>query len=131
METVIASACSCGVTCRWHGRPTPKSKAIKDLEARGVKVLPICPEMAGGLKCPRPPVKTIKGRVFETDPETRSRIGREKTITFRRGAAAAVKMAKEHGVTRAFMFRMSPSCAVGGITGKALKVAGIEVIPIW
>jgi len=130
-EIVVASACCCGITCRWHGRPTRKSKAIRELEKSGVQVWPVCPEMLGGLPCPRPPVKSKGGRIFETDPETRTEIGREITHIFTAGAILAKQVAVQVGAERAFMMKMSPSCAPNGIAGRIFREAGIEVVPIW
>ncbi len=130
-KTVIASACLCGETCRWHAKPGRTSATIRRLEAEGVRVVPVCPEMLGGLPCPRPPVRSIRGRVYETDPETRTHIGTERTAEFTVGAQVTVDVARMHRAKEAYMFRMSPSCALGGIAGKELRAAGITVIPCW
>jgi len=130
-ETVLASACSCGETCRWHGRRTYKTRAIRDLEAAGIQVIPVCPEMLGGLTCPRPPVKSRRGRVFETDPETRSVLGPERTAEFQAGAEATLEIAVAAGARKAYLCRNSPSCAPSGIAGKHLAAHGIEIVPIW
>jgi uncharacterized protein YbbK (DUF523 family) len=131
LEIVLASACLCGVTCRWHGKRSYKTRTIRELEAAGRFVIPICPEMLGGLPCPRPPVKTKRGRVFETDPETRSTFGPERTAEFQAGAAAALRLARSIGARRAYFCRNSPSCAPSGIAGRLLAANGIEVFPIW
>jgi uncharacterized protein YbbK (DUF523 family) len=129
--TVLASACCYGLRCRWHGRRAGKSRALRDLEARGVTIIPACPEMLGGLPCPREPVRTIRGRVYATDAQTRSRQGQELTAAFHRGAEACLDLARRHGIADAYLFRLSPSCAPGGITGKLLQAGGITVHPIW
>lgn len=130
-ETVVASACCCGITCRWNGRKTYKSKVIRELESEGIQVIPVCPEMLGGLPCPRPPVKTIKGRVFATDPETRTLVGEDLTEAFMRGAQEALRVTKEVGAKKAYFLKNSPSCAPDGITGKLFKLSGFQVMPIW
>ncbi len=128
---VVASACLCGVICRWHGGKTSKPKIIRQLEAAGVEVIPVCPETLAGLPTPRPPVKTKKGRVYETDRETRSRFGPELTEKFREGGRKALEIAQAAGVRRAYLCKTSPSCAVSGIAGKMFVEAGIEVISLW
>jgi uncharacterized protein YbbK (DUF523 family) len=130
MKTVLASACCCGETCRWHGKKTYKSKILRELEQKGVKVIPVCPEMLGGLPCPRPPVRSIKGRVFVTDPETRTMVGKELTDIFTEGAKKALRIAKRYEVKTVYFFGRSPSCAPRGIAGKIFTNAGIKVIPI-
>ena len=130
-RTVVASACCCGITCRWHGQPNRKSKAIRDLEAAGVRVIPVCPEILGDLPCPRPPVKTRKGRVYQTDPETRSAYGREVTAEFRAGARVALGVAMGYDADTAYFQCRSPSCALNGIAGRMFREYGMHVIPIW
>ena len=129
--SVIASACLCGETCRWHGKRSYKTKAIRELEESGVRVVPVCPEMLGGLPCPRPPVKTKKGHVFETDLETRSTFGTERTAEFQAGAHAALLIAISCGAKRAYFCKNSPSCAPTGIAGRHLAANGIEIVPLW
>jgi uncharacterized protein YbbK (DUF523 family) len=106
-------------------------KVIRELEAAGIEVIPVCPEVLGGLPVPRPPVKTRKGRVYETDAGTRTAIGRELTAEFQAGARKALEIAIEAGAKRAYFFMLSPSCAVNGIAGKIFAAAGIEVIPTF
>jgi uncharacterized protein YbbK (DUF523 family) len=130
-KSVLASACLCGITCRWHGRRSYKTRAIRELEAAGVQVVPVCPEMLGGLPCPRPPVKSRRGHVFETDPETRTAFGAERTAEFQAGAEAALSLATAHGCREAYLCRNSPSCAPSGIEGRIIASAGITVIPCW
>lgn len=130
-KTAVASACLCGVTCRWHGRKSYKTKVIRDLEAAGTRVIAICPEMLAGLGCPRPPVRTIKGQVYETDPETRTEIGRERTAEFEAGATAAVLIAIGAGAKEAYFCQTSPSCSPTGIAGRKFRDNGIDVKPCW
>jgi uncharacterized protein YbbK (DUF523 family) len=129
-KTVVASACCLGERCRWHGRKAGTSSALRELLKQGIRVIPVCPEMLGGLPCPRPPVRQIKGRIYETD-EARQKIGRDLTEVFRKGARRALKIAQEAGAQEAYLFKLSPSCAVSGVAGKIFREAGMEVIPIW
>lgn len=96
-----------------------------------MRVIPVCPEMLGGLPCPRPPVKMRRGRVYETDAETRSRLGTERTAEFTVGAQVALDVARMFRAREAYLFKLSPSCAWGGITGKLFRSEGIKVIPVW
>lgn len=130
-KTVVASACLCGETCRWHGRACSVSSTVRRLEADGIRVIPACPEMLGGLPCPRPPVKMRQGRVYETDAETRSTLGTERTAEFTVGAQVALDVARMYRAREAYLFRLSPSCALGGITGKLFRASGITVHPTW
>jgi purine-nucleoside phosphorylase len=131
LKTVVASACCCGIVCRWHGRRVPKSRILRELEATGVAVVPVCPEMLAGMGCPRPPLKSKRRRIYETDVETRSTLGPERTADLERGAAAAVGIALAHGAEVAYLQRSSPSCAPTGVAGRAFRAAGFAVVPIW
>ena len=127
---VVASACLCGVNCRWHGRRRGKIKVIRELEEAGIEVIPVCPETLAGLSVPRAPVKTIKGRVYVTDAETRTEVGVELTEVFKAGASKALQIARNAGALKAYFFMYSPSCSPSGIAGKIFKAAGIQVIPV-
>lgn len=130
-KIVVASACRCGERCLWDGTVRSKTTQIRELEASGIAVVPICPEMLAGLRCPRSPVRRSRGRVYETDVLTRTRLGRDITHIFEAGAAAALRCAKRAGATEAYLQRFSPSCAPTGITGKLFREHDIKVIPIW
>jgi uncharacterized protein YbbK (DUF523 family) len=129
---VLASACLCGQRCRWHGKPTSKHPRVRALERSGETVVPICPEMLGGLPCPRPPVTRRRGRLYQTDAETRTLRGRDVTAAFERGAAEAVRIARETGATEAYLCMRSPSCDPdGGVTARALAAAGLKLYGLF
>ena len=133
MKTVLVSACLLGDPCRWHGRAVSPSPYVrKFLKANpGVTIIPVCPEQLGGLPTPRPPVKTIRGRVYETcddKAERRNVTGAEVTDAFVAGAEATLAIAQEHNCNHAILCRNSPSCARNGITGKMLVANGINAV---
>ena len=100
-------------------------------EHLGVEIVPVCPEQLGGLPTPRPAVKCVKGRIYETCPEKERRhavTGKEVTEAFQRGAEATLALAKDHGCPLAILCRSSPSCARNGMTGRLLVASGIEVL---
>lgn len=129
-EIVVASACCCGIRCRWHGKRVPKSKVIRQLEQDGVCIVPVCPEMLGGLDCPRPPVRRKGQQVFITD-ETRTQYLDDVTAAFELGTTRCLEIAQVVGAERAFLLRSSPSCDVHGITGRAFRDSGLQVVPTW
>ena len=136
MKTILVSACLLGTRCRWHGRKiTPSKNVQRFLENHpGVKIIPVCPEELGGLPTPRPPVKTVRGRVYETVPEKENRknvTGPEVTDAFVAGAEATLAIANEHKCKLALLCSRSPSCAKTGITGKLLTQNGIEIINMF
>lgn len=134
IEKVLVSACLLGVRCRWHGRCAYSKKAARLIEEWRAQAVLVCPEMDGGLPCPRPPVKRKKGRIFETSPEKDLRptvTGPERTEEFRRGAECALALCRSLGIKRAILAARSPSCDLHGVTGKLLSSHGIEVVNVF
>jgi len=133
---ILISHCLLGVPCRWHGRPVLYSPFIRHFLAEHPKavLIPICPELLGGLTVPRPPVKRRRGHVFETcaDKSNRKNItGKDVTAAFLLGAEESLRIAKEYNCKSAILCKWSPSCDITGITGKLLNANGIKVINTW
>jgi uncharacterized protein YbbK (DUF523 family) len=122
-EVVVVSACLLGERTRYDGgdKLTP---AVVDPLCRDprVRVLPLCPEILGGMGCPRPPV-AFAGGVDAADPALRALDDRgvDRTAELRRGAARAEALAAAAGASRAVLKERSPSCgphrvhAAGGV----------------
>lgn len=102
----LASSCLCGMSCRYDGRAAPHPLLV-DMFRRGL-VLPVCPEMLGGLPAPRSPAEIVGDRVMD-------RSGRDVTDAFTRGAARTLEMARTRGITVAVLKERSPSCGVAAI----------------
>ena len=132
LPKICVSACLLGERCRWHGKTCRSKSASRLIESLGpVLVIPVCPEMLGGLPCPRPPVKRRKGRVFETcEDKTRRKevTGAERTSEFTAGARKVLDICLANGVSRVVFCRFSPSCDANGICGRLLRDNGIEVL---
>lgn len=56
---IAVSACLLGETCRYDGRSKPCER-VRKLAARGHELVPICPEVAGGLPTPRTPCEIAR-----------------------------------------------------------------------
>ena len=132
---LIVSACLLGVACT-HRAGTKAVAAVQDLAA-GHRLIPVCPEVAGGLPTPRP--------VAERGPDGRVRTadGDDVTDLYQRGAQHAVDLARAAGATRAVLKARSPSCGCHriydgshsgvlvegmGVTAEALVAAGLDVV---
>lgn len=99
-------------------------------------LVPVCPEVLGGLPTPRTPSEIQPdGRVIDQE-------GIDRTAAFTAGAQAAVDLAREHGCKRAILKTKSPSCGVNqvydgtftgtvipgqGLTAAALRRAGLDL----
>jgi uncharacterized protein YbbK (DUF523 family) len=132
---VLVSACLLGVRCNHRGEASP-SQAVMEL-ASAFRLVPICPETAGGLPTPRPAAE------LRADGSVETVAGQDVTAAYRRGASAAVALARTVGARRAVLKARSPSCGCRqvydgtfsrtlvdgeGVTAAALRRAGIDVI---
>ncbi|MDR2133230.1 MAG: DUF523 domain-containing protein, partial [Clostridiales Family XIII bacterium] len=67
------------------------------------RLVPVCPEAAGGLPTPRPEAQRVGERVLTKD-------GKDVTREYAAGAAEALRLAREHAVAFAILKQGSPSC---------------------
>ncbi len=107
---LLISACLLGEGCRYDGRSMVAvlpSHTLAALRKRFVLV-PICPEVMGGLPVPRMPAERAGDRVIRED-------GTDVTDAYRRGAAAALVMARNYGTVGALLKAKSPSCGKGAV----------------
>jgi uncharacterized protein YbbK (DUF523 family) len=134
-ETILVSACLLGVACNHRGeaRPTPAVDAL----AAGARLIPVCPEVAGGLPTPRASAEV------GPDRRVRTAAGEDVTEFYERGARHAVSVALAAGAQRAVLKARSPSCGChriydgshrhvlvdgAGLTAEALRKAGLQVL---
>ncbi len=105
-RTILVSACLAGRHCRYDG----KEKGIPEiarLVAEG-RMIPVCPESAGGLRIPRDPSEIRENRVF-------SKSGKEVTKEYQEGAQRCLKVCQMHRCSMAVLKSKSPSCGKGCI----------------
>lgn len=113
---LVVSACLLGVACNHEGGAAGV-RLREELEQR-YRLVPVCPEVLGGLGTPRPAAEVQggdgadvrAGRARVTDVE-----GRDVTDAYLRGAGAAVEAARAAGAERAVLKARSPSCGASGI----------------
>lgn len=139
---VLVSACLLGRECRYDGAHNTDALLAKELEARGERAVPFCPEEHGGLGTPRPPA-WIESKDAEAVLAAEARVvtheGQDVTAQFIEGARGALAACRESGATRAYLKERSPSCgtcsthvageltAGPGVTTALLRSAGVEV----
>jgi uncharacterized protein YbbK (DUF523 family) len=131
---VLVSACLLGALCRFDGRCAADERGGA-LAGRHT-LIPVCPEIYGGLPTPRPPGEIRDGRVID-------RTGLDVTEAYARGAEAALAFARLTGCHHAVLKARSPSCGSGqiydghfsgrlvpgdGLTAALLKKSGIRVL---
>lgn len=135
-EKILVSACLIGVNCKYNGENNFQEEIIEFL--KDYEIIPVCPEILGGLPTPRTPSEIIKDRI-----KTQNNV--DVTNEYKKGAEETLKIAKLLGIKKALLKAKSPSCGNGkiydgtftktlidgdGITTKLLKENDIEVITI-
>jgi uncharacterized protein YbbK (DUF523 family) len=132
---IIVSACLLGVACNHRGLASP-SPGVAEL-GNTARLIPLCPEVAGGLSTPRSAAE------LQSDGSVSTARGADVTDAYSRGAAHAVDLARASGAGRAVLKARSPSCGCHevydgtftrtlrpgmGVTAAALRAAGLEVV---
>ena len=105
---ILVSACLLGEPCRYDGTGRAEP-ALEALRARGHVLVPVCPEVLGGLPTPRPPAER------QPDGRVVTREGVDVTAEYRAGAERALELAQKHGCTWAVLKERSPSCGFGQV----------------
>lgn len=133
---ILVSHCFLGEPCRYDGA-SRLDRQIIELHRAGHNLIPVCPEVLGGLGVPREPAE------LQPDGRVLTQAGEDVTAQYRAGAERAVEIAKENGCTVAVLKARSPSCGSGevyngaftgtltsgwGIAAKLLSEAGLEVM---
>ncbi|MFT3706918.1 MAG: DUF523 domain-containing protein [Archangium sp.] len=135
MKRVLVSACLLGDPVRYDGgNKAVRHPVLEKWLAEG-RIVRACPELLGGLGVPRPPAEKVGARVMTNG-------GVDVTAEFSRGAAAALSIAREHGIQIAVLKENSPSCgsatindgtfsktrlAGEGVTTTLLRANGVQV----
>ena len=132
-QNIVISACLLGEPCRYDGASKCCPLAYRLREK--YNLIPVCPEVFGGLSTPRIPSEIMGDRVVNQS-------GVDVTAAYHRGAEVALQMAREGQVAFAVLKARSPSCGKGqvydgtftghlipgdGVTVEAFLAAGIPV----
>lgn len=105
MKKLLISACLLGEACRYDAKSKGlDSKALDALKNKFV-LIPICPEVMGGLSTPRLSNERKDDKVIRSD-------FKDVTRFFNLGAYRALNIAIENEVDYALLKEKSPSCGV-------------------
>ena len=96
---IAVSACLLGHNCKYSGGNNRSQKVLDYIE--GHEVIPVCPEVAGGMPVPRVPVELKNNEAINRD-------GEDVTAFFRRGVEQEMK--KMQDIDLAILQPRSPSC---------------------
>ena len=118
---IAVSACLLGENCKYNGGNNYSEKVKNYIE--GHEVIPICPEVLGGLSTPREPAEIACGIVKNKD-------GTSVDAQFRKGAELALDIVVKNQVELVILQSISPSCGVntiydGSFSGKIIPGQGV------
>ena len=120
--TILVSACLLGENCKYNGGNNRSERVLRYVQ--GHEVIPVCPEMLGGLPCPRKPVEWVGDRVLTRD-------GDDCTEAFRLGVQRALETIEGKQVDLAILQSRSPTCGVKQIydgTFSGVRIDGMGAL---
>ena len=145
MHKILISACLLGENVRYDGNHSLiHSTHLKQWQQQG-RLLPLCPEVAGGLPVPRPAAEIDAGdaeAVISGEGHIRRGDGEDVRAAFMAGAEKALALCLQHHIHIAILKEGSPSCGVNkvndgsfsgtkingqGVTARVLAKHGIAV----
>lgn len=133
---ILVSHCLLGQPCRYDAGARSHPDLLR-LAQLGYRLIPVCPEVLGGLPTPRPPAE------LQADGRVLDREGRDVTLPYLEGARLALELARAHACTLAILKERSPSCGCGeiydgtfsrrlvpglGVTARLLSQHGVRVL---
>lgn len=144
---ILVSACLLGQVTRYDARVLAAPAWLAAMDPR--QLLPLCPEVLGGLAVPRPAARIVGATPGSEGTDVlagRARVltaeGQDVTAAFIAGAQAVLARALAAGVTSACLKDRSPSCGhdpqgqnprggpVQGVLTALLLDRGIEVMEV-
>ena len=98
---IAVSACLLGHNCKYSGGNNRSRKVLDYIE--GHEVIPVCPEVTGGMPTPRVPVELKNGKAINRD-------GEDVTEFFLRGVEKTMEKLDGENIDLAILQPRSPSC---------------------
>lgn len=133
---ILVSHCFLGEPCRYNGTGC-LDRQIIELHRAGHNLIPVCPEVLGGLDIPRSPAER------QPDGRVLTQSGQDVTAAYQAGAERVLEIAKKNNCQVAVLKARSPSCGCGeiydgtfthtlnsgwGVTAQLLKEEGLEIM---
>lgn len=141
MRRILISGCLAGIRVRYDGSARPHPR-LTDLVEQAI-LIPVCPEILGGLGVPRGPCRLVGGDgrdVLKGAAKVIDRYGVDLTVNFRRGAQAVLQIIVMARPDLIIFKERSPSCGLRtvdigghmkagvGVCVAALKRTGVPII---
>ena len=103
MGKIAVSACLLGENCKYSGGNNKNEKVLAFIKNK--EVIPVCPEVAGGLPTPRIPAELVDGVAV-------NRKGTNVDKEFQRGVEESLKKLEREDIELVILQPRSPSCGV-------------------
>lgn len=103
---ILVSACLLGMHCRYDGNGVMQEE-MKRL-SKEHNLIPVCPEIYGGLSTPRDPAERVGERII-------TKAGHDVTAQYTKGAEEILALCKFYDCHYAILKERSPSCGYGKI----------------
>jgi uncharacterized protein YbbK (DUF523 family) len=144
MQKILVSRCLLGHRVRYDGGASGPFDQLQRWLDEG-RVVPLCPEVAGGLPTPRAAAEIPGGQgaqVLEGEASVMTVEGEDVSAQFLSGAYQALALVQQHGIRVAILKANSPSCgnlltydgtfsgvkvSGEGVTAALLKRNGVQV----
>ncbi|MGV6818766.1 MAG: DUF523 domain-containing protein [Thiotrichales bacterium] len=135
MEKILVSACLLGKPVRYDGTDKALDAEIWEQWMREGRLVPVCPEVSGGLPVPRPPAEIVGGSgvdVLNRIASVINEMGQDVTTAFVEGAKIALSVAQSQGIRLAVFTEGSPSCGSyrvydGSFSGQKVSGEGVTI----
>ncbi|WIT14278.1 DUF523 domain-containing protein [Paucibacter sediminis] len=146
MHFVLVSACLLGSPVRYDGAHRRSGSKVLQRWLNEGRVVPVCPELAGGLPVPRPPAEVLAGaggaKVLAGLAKVVDPSANDISAAFVTGAHHALQLAQSRRIRVAVLQEGSPSCGSGyiydgtftgtkvperGVTSALLERTGVRV----
>lgn len=133
MDRILISACLLGRPVRYDGVGKPLADPRVARWQEEGRLVPVCPELMGGLPVPRPAAEIVGGSgadVLAGRARVMTVAGEDVTVAFVDGAEAALDVARRNGCFHALLIDGSPSCGSvaihdGGFSGRRMAGSGV------
>ncbi|KAB0509328.1 DUF523 domain-containing protein [Pseudomonas moorei] len=144
MQKILVSRCLLGHRVRYDGGASGPFDQLQVWLDEG-RVVPLCPEVAGGLPTPRAAAEIPGGQggeVLDGQASVLTTEGEDVSAQFLSGACQALELVRQHGIRIAVLKANSPSCGNlltydgtfsgvkvrgEGVTAALLKRHGVQV----
>lgn len=100
---IVVSACLLGENCKYNGKNNRNEALLQRLQ--GHEVIPVCPEVAGGLGVPRPCVELRRGVAY-------NQYGENVDAAFHAGVEKTLAQIEGQSIDLVVLQSRSPTCGV-------------------